>query len=91
MRPVAYNEELAGRVRTALADSTDVEEKRMFGGLSLMVAGQTCSVCSRATEAGVEMEAGRVNSASVRYGRRRVRHRPSDRKNRPASRFSDSF
>ena len=42
MRGVAYNEELAGRVRVALADRTDVEEKKMFGGLSFMVAGQMC-------------------------------------------------
>ena len=42
MRRVAYNEELAGRVRAALADRPDVEEKKMFGGLSFMVAGQMC-------------------------------------------------
>ena len=42
MRDVAYNEELAGRVRAVLADRTDVEEKKMFGGLSFMVAGQMC-------------------------------------------------
>jgi TfoX/Sxy family transcriptional regulator of competence genes len=42
MRGVAFNEELAGRVRAALADQTDVEEKKMFGGLSFMVAGQMC-------------------------------------------------
>ena len=39
---VAYDEELAGRVRAALADRTHVEEKKMFGGLSFMVAGQMC-------------------------------------------------
>jgi TfoX/Sxy family transcriptional regulator of competence genes len=39
---VAYNEELAGRIRAALADRTDVEEKKMFGGLSFMVGGQMC-------------------------------------------------
>jgi TfoX/Sxy family transcriptional regulator of competence genes len=42
IRVVAYNQELAGRVRAALADRTDVEEKKMFGGLSFMVAGQMC-------------------------------------------------
>src|SRR5207247_11454071 len=42
MRAVAYNEELAERVRAALADRTDVEEKKMFGGLTFMVAGQMC-------------------------------------------------
>jgi TfoX/Sxy family transcriptional regulator of competence genes len=45
MRAVAYNEDLAGRVRALLADRTDVEEKRMFGGLTFMVAGQmSCGV-----------------------------------------------
>src|SRR5437588_11038071 len=39
---VAYDEELAGRVRAALADRTHVEEKKMCGGLSFMVAGQMC-------------------------------------------------
>ena len=39
------HEELAGRVRAALADRTDVEEKKMFGGLAFMVAGQmSCGV-----------------------------------------------
>ena len=42
MRVVAYNEDLAGHVRAALADRTDVQEKKMFGGLSFMVAGQMC-------------------------------------------------
>jgi TfoX/Sxy family transcriptional regulator of competence genes len=39
---VAYNEELAERIRAALSDRQDVEEKKMFGGLSFMVAGQMC-------------------------------------------------
>jgi len=42
MRSVAYNEELAGRVRETLADRTDIEEKRMFGGLTFMVGGHMC-------------------------------------------------
>jgi hypothetical protein len=36
MRTVAYDEELAGRVRVALADRPDVEEKNMLGGLSFV-------------------------------------------------------
>jgi TfoX/Sxy family transcriptional regulator of competence genes len=42
MRPVAYNEELAERVRETLADRADVDENRMFGGLTFMVAGHMC-------------------------------------------------
>jgi TfoX/Sxy family transcriptional regulator of competence genes len=39
---VVYNEALASRVRTVLAAQSDVEEKRMFGGVSFMVRGQMC-------------------------------------------------
>lgn len=42
MRAVACNEELAERVREALADRIDVEEKKMFGGLTFMVGGSMC-------------------------------------------------
>jgi TfoX/Sxy family transcriptional regulator of competence genes len=36
---VAYDEELAERVRRVLGSRTDVEEKNMFGGLAFMVRG----------------------------------------------------
>ncbi|MFQ5919224.1 MAG: TfoX/Sxy family protein [Thermoplasmata archaeon] len=39
---MAYDEALADRVRTLLSNRTDVEEKRMFGGLTFMVAGSMC-------------------------------------------------
>jgi hypothetical protein len=39
---VAYNEELAGRLRAALAAQPGVDEKKMFGGVSFMLAGQMC-------------------------------------------------
>ncbi len=36
---MAFDEILAGRIRTLLVDEPDVTEKRMFGGLSFLVAG----------------------------------------------------
>ena len=36
---MAYDESLADRVRDVLADEPDVQEKRMFGGICVMVAG----------------------------------------------------
>jgi TfoX/Sxy family transcriptional regulator of competence genes len=39
---MAYDESLAERVRRALAGRADVIEKRMFGGLTFMVAGNMC-------------------------------------------------
>ena len=39
---MAYDEQLAGRIRTVLADRADVREQRMFGGLTFMVGGNMC-------------------------------------------------
>ena len=39
---MAYNEKLANRVREALADLPDVEEKKMFRGVTFMVNGKMC-------------------------------------------------
>ena len=36
---MAFDEILAGRIRTLLVDEADVTEKRMFGGLAFLVAG----------------------------------------------------
>jgi TfoX/Sxy family transcriptional regulator of competence genes len=39
---MAYDEHLAARVRTLLANRTDVSERKMFGGLTFMIAGNMC-------------------------------------------------
>jgi TfoX/Sxy family transcriptional regulator of competence genes len=39
---MAYNEDLAERVRRALRDDHDVTEKRMFGGLAFLLRGHMC-------------------------------------------------
>jgi TfoX/Sxy family transcriptional regulator of competence genes len=39
---MAYNEGIAGRIREALADVSNVEEKKMFGGLAFMVNSKMC-------------------------------------------------
>ena len=42
---MAYNEELAERVRLSLSGRQDVAEKKMFGGLAFMVGGSmACGV-----------------------------------------------
>ncbi|MET1059632.1 MAG: TfoX/Sxy family protein [Nocardioides sp.] len=43
---MAYDEELAGRVRDAVQGAGLVEEKRMFGGLSFMVDGRIAVAAS---------------------------------------------
>lgn len=39
---MAYDEELAGRIRRALAGRAGVGERKMFGGLAFMLAGHMC-------------------------------------------------
>jgi len=39
---MAYNAELADRVRQALAGRSEIVEKTMFGGLTFMVSGNMC-------------------------------------------------
>jgi hypothetical protein len=41
---MAFDEELAGRVREVLADQSGVTEKRMFGGLAWLVPGHMAVV-----------------------------------------------
>lgn len=39
---IAYNQELTNRVREALSQHADVEEKKMFGKVAFMVNGKMC-------------------------------------------------
>ena len=39
---MAYNTALSDRIREALVDLPDVEEKEMFGGMCFMVNGKMC-------------------------------------------------
>ncbi len=44
---MAYDEELAERVRQALGARDDLTEKKMFGGIAFMLAGNMCCGVSR--------------------------------------------
>ncbi|SFE16498.1 Transcriptional regulator of competence genes, TfoX/Sxy family [Chitinophaga sp. CF118] len=46
---MSYNEQLADRVREAVAGAGDIEEKKMFGGMCFMVNGKMC-ICVRDEE-----------------------------------------
>ncbi|MCW7494412.1 TfoX/Sxy family protein [Leptospira sp. 2 VSF19] len=46
---MAINEKLSDRVRKSMEGQTDVEEKKMFGGLCFMVNGKMC-ICIRQDE-----------------------------------------
>ena len=44
--PVAYDEELADRVRELLSGEPDLSEKKMFGGLAFLIAGNMAVAAS---------------------------------------------
>ena len=43
---MAYDEDLAGRIRELIAAADDVREKRMFGGLAFLVGGHLAVAAS---------------------------------------------
>ena len=43
---MAYDEDLADRIRELITDTPDVAEKRMFGGLAFLVAGNMAVAAS---------------------------------------------
>jgi len=43
---MAYDEDLADRIRDVLADEPDLAEKKMFGGLAFLVAGNMAVAAS---------------------------------------------
>ena len=47
MPGMAYDEDLANRIRELIAGDPDVSEKRMFGGLAFLVAGNMSVAASR--------------------------------------------
>jgi hypothetical protein len=44
---VAYDEVLAERIRELLVDETDLDEKRMFGGLAFLINGRLAVAAGR--------------------------------------------
>lgn len=44
---VINNEQIANRIREALLDINDVEEKKMFSGITFMVNGKMCLVARK--------------------------------------------
>lgn len=44
---MAYDEQLAARVRSLIGNRTDVSERKMFGGLTFMIGGNMCCGVNR--------------------------------------------
>jgi TfoX/Sxy family transcriptional regulator of competence genes len=44
---VAYDEDLADRIREVLVDESDITERKMFGGLAFLIGGNMAVAASR--------------------------------------------
>ena len=66
MLGMAYDEDLANRIRELIADEPDLTEKRMFGGLSFLIGGHMSVAVSGQTDA---MRAKPHTDAFVMRGR----------------------
>lgn len=78
---MAFDEELASRVRAMLADRSDLTERRMFGGLTFMVSGHMC--CGVNSDEFIV----RLGADDEEAALRSPHARPMDFTNRPMSGF----
>ncbi|MFD0794130.1 TfoX/Sxy family protein [Mucilaginibacter litoreus] len=70
---MAYDENLADKVRESLVHLPDVYEKAMFGGLCFMVDGKMC-ICVRNTELMCRVGTDEAETALERNGARQMVH-----------------
>lgn len=65
---MAYDEELADRIRKALAHLPNVKEKKMFGGLAFMVDNKMCITTAGPDRIMCRIDPAIHNEASKRKG-----------------------
>jgi len=77
---MAYDEDLAHRIRELMAAEPDVTEQRMFGGLAFLVAGRMSVAASRQGGLMVRVEPDQTDAlvAKPHAGTFEMRGRPVD-------------
>lgn len=77
---MAYDEDLAHRIRELIAAEPDVTERRMFGGLAFLVAGRMSVAASRQGGLMVRVEPDQTDAlvAKPHAGTFEMRGRPVD-------------
>jgi TfoX N-terminal domain len=77
-RPVAYDEDLADRIRELLSRESDLTEKKMFGGLAFLIGGNMAVAASGQGGVLVRVEPGHsdelVATTNARFMEMRGRH-----------------
>lgn len=77
---MAYDEDLAARIRELLADEREITERRMFGGLAFLVGGHMAVAVSGQGGLMVRVEPAQTDALVARPGVRpmEMRERPLD-------------
>ena len=77
---VAYDEDLANRIRELIAGERDVTEQRMFGGLAFLAGGHMAVAASGQGGLMVRVEPGETDALLAQPGTRpfEMRGRPMD-------------
>lgn len=70
---MAYNENLANRIREALSNKENVEEKKMFQGICFMVNDKMC-ICVRDDEMMCRIAPDRIEAELEKGNCREMRH-----------------
>jgi hypothetical protein len=78
---MAYDEKLAGRIRTILKGKRDIAEKKMFGGVAFLLRGKMCCGVLNADLV------ARVGAESYETSLKRRHARPMDFTGRPIKGF----
>ncbi len=69
-RPVAYDEELADRIRDLLRGEPDLSEMKMFGGLAFLIGGNMSVAAS--SQGGVLVRFGSTRRSRIIFSARRT-------------------
>ena len=69
---MAYDEDLANRIRELLANEPDVTEKKMFGGLAFLLAGNMAVAASGQGGVLVRVDPAQLESLVTRTNARRM-------------------
>ena len=72
---MAYDEELAARVRALMSERADVTEKRMFGGLAFLIGGNMAVAASGQGGLMVRLEPSETGAALDEPGTRTMEMR----------------
>ena len=81
---MAYDQELAGRIRQVIGSDPELTEKKMFGGLAFLIRGNMAIAASSGGGVMVRVDPDPVSVAVTKKGLKPVRIQPEGAGSQPA-------